>query len=51
MPHVILMERKYFYRRTVRLVFFPLRIAFTIFYALWKIFILPYSVFRAKNSH
>lgn len=50
MTHVILMERKYFYRRILRLVFFPLKIVFTIFYTLWRILILPYSIYKQKKK-
>lgn len=50
LTHVILMERKFTNLHKFRFIVFPFKIVYAILFVLWKIFMLPYSIYNCKKK-
>ena len=50
MKHTIIVERKSYYLQKYKYISFPLVLICKFIYLLWRIFILPYSIYKYKNS-
>lgn len=48
--HVIVAQRKYYYRRKFRFVIFPFKVIYILVYTLWRILILPYIIYQYRKS-
>lgn len=44
--HVVVMEKKYYYKRKFKWLIFPFKIIYMIFYVIWRILILPYTLYQ-----
>ena len=50
MKHTIIVERKSYYLRKYKYILFPLVLICKFFYLLWRILMLPYTIYKYKSS-
>lgn len=48
--HVIVAQRKIYYRHKLRFVILPFKIVYKILYIVWRILILPYIIYQYRKS-
>lgn len=47
---VVVCSRRTYYMYKLRFILFPFRVVFLIFYLIWRLFIIPYTVYKMINK-